>query len=118
MKYWRFVCLVGFLTFGFIQQSQATHLRAGEITVERVSCNGLTFRITITAYTNLGSPVKFSDGTLNFGDGSTMQTPTIDNIIRPELGAGIGYVQFQTTHGKRYRLRDTLFSLKVSIFCF
>ncbi len=90
---WIFLFLMGLANHSF-----ATHLRAGEITVERVSCNGLSFRITITAYTNTGSPVKFSDGTLSFGDGTSIQTPTIDNTIRPELGAGIGYVQFETTH--------------------
>ncbi len=73
----------------------ATHLRAGEITVDRVSCNGLTFIIRITAYTNTGSPVHFEDGTLNFGDGTTVQTPRIDNT---DLGGGIGKVVFETTH--------------------
>jgi hypothetical protein len=78
MKYLKTGSWIIFFFLGFIHFSQATHLRAGEITVERISCNGLTFRITITAYTNLGSPVKFSDGTLNFGDGRTIQTPTVD----------------------------------------
>jgi hypothetical protein len=98
MKYLKTGCWIVFFFLCFVHFSHATHLRAGEITVERISCNGLTFRITITAYTNLGSPVKFSDGTLNFGDGSTVQTPTIDNIIRPDLGAGIGFVQYTTEH--------------------
>jgi CHU_C Type IX secretion signal domain len=88
-----------FFLIGLVYSSHATHLRAGEITVKRESCNGLTFTITITAYTNTGSPVKFSDGTLSFGDGSApLQTPTIDNIERPELGKGIGFVEFITTH--------------------
>jgi len=94
MKHLKTGSWIVFFFLCFVHFSQATHLRAGEITVQRNSCNGLTFTITITAYTNLGSPVKFSDGTLNFGDGTTTQTPTIDNIIRPELGAGIGYVQY------------------------
>jgi hypothetical protein len=98
MKYIKLVgCFILFLLLGLGELS-ATHLRAGEITVERVSCNGLSFRIKITAYTNTGSPVKFSDGTLNFGDGKTIQTPTVDNTIRPELGAGIGYVEFEILH--------------------
>ncbi|MCX8490713.1 MAG: gliding motility-associated C-terminal domain-containing protein, partial [Cyclobacteriaceae bacterium] len=65
-------------------------------TVERISCNGLTFRIIITVYTSTDdTTVKFSDGTLNFGDGSKpIQTPTVDNIIRPELGKGVGFVQY------------------------
>ncbi|MFM9837687.1 MAG: gliding motility-associated C-terminal domain-containing protein [Cyclobacteriaceae bacterium] len=98
MKHLKIFSCVALFLIAFTHHSQATHLRAGEITVERVSCNGLTFRITITAYTNTGSPVKFSDGTLSFGDGTSIQTPTVENTIRPELGAGIGYVQFETTH--------------------
>jgi CHU_C Type IX secretion signal domain len=99
MKPWRFLIPVLLLLLVINQNLWATHLRAGEITVTRNSCNGLTFTITITAYTNTGSPVKFSDGTLDFGDGSnSLQTPTRDNIIRPELGAGIGFVQYSTSH--------------------
>jgi hypothetical protein len=92
-------CFILFLLLGLGELS-ATHLRAGEITVARKNgiCSGLTFTITIKAYTNTGSPVKFSDGTLNFGDGKTIQTPTVDNTIRPELGAGIGYVEFTIDH--------------------
>jgi hypothetical protein len=78
---------------------RATHLRAGEITLERVSCTELTFRITITVYTDLGSPIKFGEGDLNFGDGSPIfKTPTIDNVRRPDLGPEVGTVSFTTTH--------------------
>ena len=79
--------------------AQATHLRAGEITLERVSCTDLTFKITITVYTDMGSPIKFGDGILDFGDGSTpLTTPTIDNTSRPDLGPEVGTVSFTTTH--------------------
>ena len=66
--------------------AQATHLRAGEITLERVSCTDLTFKITITVYTDTGSPIKFGDGKLDFGDGTKpLTTQTIDNTRRPYL---------------------------------
>jgi len=79
--------------------SLATHLRAGEITLERVSCTDLTFRITITVYTDLGSPIKFGDGELNFGDGSDPHiTPQIDNTFRPDLGPQVGTVSYTITH--------------------
>ncbi|MBS1555603.1 MAG: gliding motility-associated C-terminal domain-containing protein [Bacteroidetes bacterium] len=82
------------LAVGFY--AHGTHLRAGEITVTRDNCSGLTFTITITAYTNTGSPVKFSDGILDFGDGSTpTRTPTIDNT---PFAPGIGRVVYTTTH--------------------
>jgi hypothetical protein len=87
-----FIVLLG-LVCGF--SAHATHLRAGEITVTRDNCSGLTFTITITVYTNTGSPVRFSDGILDFGDGSSIRTPTIDNT---PFATGIGKVEFTTTH--------------------
>ncbi|MEJ0055899.1 MAG: hypothetical protein WDN75_09765 [Bacteroidota bacterium] len=79
--------------------ANATHLRAGEITITRASCTSLTFIITITVYTNTGSNIKFGDGTLTFGDGSKpFQTPTVDNTLRPDLGPGVGTVSYSTQH--------------------
>ncbi len=91
------------LLFGVVMVSPfisaATHLRAGEITVERLNCTSLTFNICITVYTNTGSEIKFGDGTLDFGDGSkphiTVQT---DNTKRPDLGPDIGIVIYCVTH--------------------
>lgn len=79
--------------------SRATHLRAGEIIVERLSCTSLTFRITITVYTNTGSDIKFGDGILDYGDKSEPhKTPTIDNTIRTDLGPNIGTVSYSINH--------------------
>lgn len=78
--------------------SLATHLRAGEITVTRVNCTSLTFLITITVYTNTGSEIKFGEGLLDYGDGSTHTTPTIDNTKRPDLGDAIGTVSYTVSH--------------------
>ena len=75
--------------------AKATHLRAGEITVQRLSCTGLTFRITITVYTNTGSDIKFGEGLLDFGDGSEpFVTPIVENTQRPDLGPEIAIVTF------------------------
>jgi hypothetical protein len=80
-------------------ESKATHLRAGEITVERLNCTSLTFRICITVYTNTESPIRFGDGVLNFGDGSQPHvTPTEPNIIRTDLGPNVGTVTYCITH--------------------
>lgn len=76
----------------------ATHLRAGEITVERTNCTSLIFKITITVYTNTGSDIKFGEGILDYGDGSTSTTPTIDNTKRPDLGENIGTVSYSVFH--------------------
>jgi len=97
-----FRSLIGLLIFAALILSfgaNATHLRAGEITLERVSCTDLTFKITITIYTDTGSPIKFGDGILDFGDGTTpLTTPTIDNTRRPDLGPEVGFVEFTTSH--------------------
>lgn len=90
---------VAMLVLTFQVNVLATHLRAGEITLERVSCTSLTFRITITVYTDLGSPIKFGDGELNYGDGSRPHiTPQIDNTVRPDLGPEVGTVSYTITH--------------------
>ncbi len=79
--------------------AMGTHLRAGEITVTRESCSSLNFIITITVYTNTGSEIRFGDGILDFGDGSTpFRTPTIENTLRPDLGPNIGTVSYSKTH--------------------
>lgn len=77
----------------FCLASSATHLRCGHIALSHIS--GLTYEVKIIVYTNLGSPVKFSDGTLSFGDGTSLQTPTTENT---SFAPGIGLVTFTTTH--------------------
>lgn len=59
------------LWLGHAYESQATHIRAGEITARRIqNGQGLTYEITIIGYTDTGSTVPFANGTLDFGDGS------------------------------------------------
>lgn len=86
------------LLLGVSVSSFATHLRAGEITVERVSCNSLTFRITITVFTNTkNTSVLFGgeDDWLDFGDGSRpILVPETQNTPRPDLGEGIATASF------------------------
>lgn len=74
--------------FLFIQQADATHLRAGQIVATRLSCTSpvLTYEITITVYTNTGSSVLFGGEMdwLDFGDGSPRHlVPTQPNQIIP-----------------------------------
>jgi CHU_C Type IX secretion signal domain len=97
MKHLKIGSWIVFFLIGFAHQSQASHLRAGEITVER-SCNGLTFRITITAYTNTGSPIKFSAdglGVLNFDDGTFHNPPQTENT---PFSSDIGFVKYTVEH--------------------
>src|SRR4051812_2662511 len=99
MKYYKSLFLFLFLMLGTAVTLKATHLRAGEITVERLNCTSLTFKITVTVYTNTGSPIQFGDGILDFGDGSSPQvTPTVPNTLRPDLGPNVGTVSYSVLH--------------------
>lgn len=77
-------------------QVHATHLRAGEITVEKVDgCGSLTVQITITVFTDTGSNINFGEGLLFFGDGSDPFTlPMIEEETRPDLGEEVGIASF------------------------
>jgi CHU_C Type IX secretion signal domain len=95
----RFWKRFGLLTLVFLClqiRTFATHLRAGEITVTRVSCTGLKFRIVITAYVNRKSSILFSDrgnGTLDFGDGSPVHhPPQQQSVLVAGFGDEFGYV--------------------------
>ena len=75
--------------------SEATHLRAGQITLKQVS--ELTYTVTLKIFTNTGSFIRFGDGELNFGDGSSVLiTPTLDNSATPD--PKIGVVNYSITH--------------------
>lgn len=85
----KFILLVLFLpSIAF-----ATHLKCGNIKIEKVS--GLTFLVTIKVYTNMDSPVSFGNGYLNFGDGVIHVPQTIPNM---QFDLGIGYVSYSVEH--------------------
>ncbi len=85
---WRVSALTVLFTLCILEQSQATHLRAGEIIVERVDCSSRRYRITITVYTNTKNTTVLFGGdqdVLNFGDGTSMLVPETDNTVRLDL---------------------------------
>ncbi|WP_160118716.1 gliding motility-associated C-terminal domain-containing protein [Chryseotalea sanaruensis] len=100
----RFLIAITLLVLSSSIIAQATHLRAGEITVVRKSCAGLTFIITVTVYTDSESTVPFggrqSDGldVLDFGDGIRIIIPETPSVAKPELGANIAVASFTTEH--------------------
>jgi hypothetical protein len=100
----RFLIAITLLVLSSSIIAQATHLRAGEITVVRKSCAGLTFIITVTVYTDSESTVPFggrqSDGldVLDFGDGTRIIIPETPSVAKPELGANIAVASFTTEH--------------------
>ncbi len=77
----------------------ASHLRSAEIIARRVSCNSLTFEITIIGYVNTVSGVSFGgDGSiLLFGDGQSLIVPELTpQVIDPVLN--VGRVEFKTVY--------------------
>jgi hypothetical protein len=107
-KSWVIGVLALFISFLYANDARATHLRAGQIVATRVSCTGLTFRITVTVYTNTGSPVKFGGEMdfLDFGDGSDpdgdgrpgILVPETANTLDPALGPGVAVASFTIEH--------------------
>src|SRR5689334_22693969 len=67
---------------------QATHLRAGQIRVERIGCSSLTVKVTVTVYTDTGCGggcVLFGgvQDVLDFGDGANVLVPETPNTPYP-----------------------------------
>ncbi len=52
----------------------STHIRAGEIRIEKVdiTVTSLTYKISVIAYTDIGSNVVFGGGEIDFGDGTVI----------------------------------------------
>jgi hypothetical protein len=79
----------------------ATHLRAGDITLTRLSCSSYQYTITLHVYTKWATAVKFGGGTLNFGDGSkpliTQSRPNPPLIAETDDG-GVGEVIYPVNH--------------------
>ncbi|PLK42183.1 hypothetical protein C0V77_21970, partial [Emticicia sp. TH156] len=61
MKALKFSFFSVIFSFFAISQVQATHLRAGEITAKRISSTTLTYRITLTTYTDQINGVQAND---------------------------------------------------------
>lgn len=87
-KFCRVGAISAILMMVCLVKGHATHLRAGEITAVRESCNSLTFIITVTVYTNTKNTTVLFGGdqdVLNFGDGNTTLVPETPNTIRLDL---------------------------------
>ncbi|MFN3489558.1 MAG: gliding motility-associated C-terminal domain-containing protein, partial [Emticicia sp.] len=70
LKFILFSFIVGLLA---ISTARATHIRAGEITAKRISTTSLTYRVTLTTYTDQINGVTANEGqnTVNFYFGVT-----------------------------------------------
>ncbi len=78
--------------------AQATHIRAGEITAELISCQNFTYRFYITGYTDTGSDVKFGGGEIKYGDGTTDTFETGNPDIFEYLGDEVALNIFIKEH--------------------
>jgi hypothetical protein len=95
------ILLLGIAFFLFYGNTWATHIRAGEITLELINCATNTYLITITGYTDTRSTVQFGGGELDFGDGS----PKIEFLegstqfsFKRNLGRDVAVTQFVVEH--------------------
>ena len=98
----KFKITLMFLFFSafLVDQAFGTHIRAGEITAQRVSCSSREFLFTITGYIDLESTVEFGGGQLDFGDGSEPVNlrEAADLVLEQDLGNLVGIVVFQIRH--------------------
>ena len=87
--------------------SAATHIRAGEITVQRLNCQSKTVVVFITGYVDLiDGQVPFGGGAIDFGDGSepieNIREDSRVTIIFDEQpidgGNGVGITRFRVEH--------------------
>ena len=77
----------------------ATHIRAGEIIVERISVQSLRYRISVIAYTDTASPIEFGGGILQFGDGTEVRLDRgADFQETIDLGGDVAYNIFVLEH--------------------
>ncbi len=79
-------------------KANATHIRAGEITAQLISCQNYSYRFTITGYTNTGSDVIFGGGEINFGDGTIETFPTGEFDYFKDLGEQKAINIYYKTH--------------------
>src|SRR5579859_7590470 len=100
LKFLRLPVLMSLAGLSF-SEVNATHLRAGDITLTRLSCSNYRYTVTLHVYTKWATAVKFGGGTLNFGDG----TPVVITDARPNPpkiadtdDGGVGEVIYPVEH--------------------
>jgi gliding motility-associated-like protein len=96
MKFFRLLSVL-FLLLAMHSNSFATHIRAGEITAVRVPGATLSYRFTLTVYTDSTSTVENPTATLHFGDGN-QQEVTRNGDPRPILGNKTWINTYNFTH--------------------
>ncbi|MEQ6118964.1 T9SS type A sorting domain-containing protein [Reichenbachiella sp. MALMAid0571] len=78
---------LGFV-FGFLQvfTLNATHIKCGYITAERIYNTSLSYKLIVTLLGDTGSSVPFGGGNIDFGDGTVINLDAgVDPFIRTEV---------------------------------
>ena len=65
--------------------AEATHIRAGEIIAELISCQSYTYRFRIIGYEDTGSDVEFGNGEIYFGHGEVIDLSTENDFFTRQL---------------------------------
>lgn len=95
MKLFKLILVIFLLIY--FNKGYATHLRAGEITYQRLPGSGNTYIITVTTYSNTCNTFKDDDSvSVNFGDGS--QTKMFPRIMKADVANCIRWNVYQGTH--------------------
>ncbi len=78
--------------------TNAHHLRAGDITLELVSCQSYTYLLTITGYTDTRVLLEFGYEVLDFGDGTFINLDTCKPVLKKDLGDFVTVKTFKIKH--------------------
>jgi gliding motility-associated-like protein len=65
--------------------AEATHIRAGEIIAELISCQSYTYRFRIIGYEDTGSDVEFGNGEIYFGHGDAIDLSTENDFFTRQI---------------------------------
>jgi hypothetical protein len=81
-----------------IKKVNAHHLRAGDITIELISCQSYTYLLTITGYTDNRIKLEFGYEVLDFGDGTFIDLDTCKPYSMVDLGEFVTQKIFRIKH--------------------
>ncbi|MCS6822164.1 MAG: gliding motility-associated C-terminal domain-containing protein [Microscillaceae bacterium] len=93
MKHWKLLVTTILLYF-VLDETIATHIRAGQITARRISNVTLTYEFVITMYTDNSSQADSRELTLNFGNGSSTIVP---RELKQDIGNNTSINIYRTT---------------------
>ncbi len=93
---WKSTLIACLLMLIFVHNSQATHIRAGEIIAKRIDFLSLTYEFTFVGYRDTDSGIQFGSGTFDFGDGNMVTGDFI--ITEEEITPNVVRAEFTVIH--------------------